>query len=84
MKSTTITRGDAGGRAVPERRYLNEQQLAAYASLSPRTLQNWRFFNQGPPWKRLGRAIQYPIDLFELWAATQPGGGGASESLEAA
>ena len=70
------TRENAAARSAPAPRYLDERQLAAYAGLSPRTLQNWRLFGQGPPWRRLGRAIRYPVDLFEIWAAAQPGGGG--------
>ncbi len=75
MLHAKSTRSDAGARGAPERRYLSEQELSVYAGLSTRTLQNWRLFNEGPPFRKLGRAVRYALDEFERWAAAQPGGG---------
>jgi hypothetical protein len=49
-------------------RHLNQEQLARRWSLSPRTLERWRWLRQGPPYLRLGGRIVYrliDVELFE-------------------
>ena len=55
----------------------SEKQLAEYAGVSVKSLQRWRAFGQGPPWKRWIGSIKYKISDFEAWASAQPGGGDA-------
>ena len=74
MAHTQKTREQAGARSVSQR-YLSERDLAEYSGLAVRTLQKWRLFNEGPPYRKLGGAVRYALDQFEAWVATQPGGG---------
>jgi predicted DNA-binding transcriptional regulator AlpA len=68
------TREQAGARSM-SRRYLSERELAEYSGLAVRTLQKWRLFNEGPPFRKLGGAVRYALDQFDAWVAAQPGGG---------
>lgn len=38
---------------------LNENEAAAFLSVPVRTIQNWRFRNTGPKYKKLGRLVRY-------------------------
>lgn len=79
MSHVALTResnAGAGGVSIP-RRYVSERALAEYSGIATRTLQRWRLFNQGPPFKKFGGAVRYDLTAFERWAAEQPGGGGA-------
>ena len=40
---------------------LTEKDAAAFLSISVRTIQNWRFHNTGPKYKKLGRLVRYSI-----------------------
>lgn len=59
-----------------QRRYVSERELAAYSGIAVRTLQRWRLYNQGPPYKKFGGMVRYDLAAFDAWAAQQPGGGG--------
>jgi hypothetical protein len=53
-------------------RHLNQVQLARRWSLSPRTLERWRWLKQGPTYLRIGGRIVYRIqdvEVFELLQA---------------
>jgi predicted DNA-binding transcriptional regulator AlpA len=75
MIHANSTRSDAGARSAPTQRYLSERELAEYSGLAVRTLQKWRLFNEGPPFRKLGGAVRYALDQFDAWVAAQPGGG---------
>ena len=55
--------------------YLNEKQVAERCGLKIRTLQQWRFSSQGPPFRKLGGAVRYPEADLQRWLATRPSGG---------
>lgn len=73
--STRKTDAGAGGVSM-QRRYVSERDLAAYSGIAVRTLQRWRLFNQGPPYRKFGGMVRYDLGVFDAWAAEQPGGGG--------
>jgi len=55
--------------------HLNQVQLARRWSLSPRTLERWRWRDQGPAYLKVGGRVVYrlaDIEAFEHAAARQP------------
>jgi hypothetical protein len=55
--------------------HLNQAQLARRWSLSPRTLERWRWQDQGPAYLKLGGRVLYrlaDVEAFEQAAARQP------------
>jgi len=54
-----------------EIKHLNQVQLARRWSLSPRTLERWRWLKRGPAFMRIGGAIRYRIEDVEAFEATQ-------------
>jgi hypothetical protein len=48
-------------------RHLNQEQLARRWSLSPRTLERWRWLKQGPSYLRLGGRIAYRVEDVEAF-----------------
>ena len=45
-------------------RFVDERAAAAFLGLAVKTLQNWRFYNKGPPFYRFESSIRYaPRDL---------------------
>jgi len=42
-------------------------EAATYLSLSPRTLENWRARQEGPPFVRMGTAVRYDTDALSQW-----------------
>lgn len=57
------------------RRWVNERDLSTYSGIAVRTLQRWRLFDQGPPYRKLGGAVRYDLTAFDQWVEAQPGGG---------
>ena len=48
---------------------LNQRELARRWSVSPRTLERWRWLRQGPPYIKTGRRVLYrpeDIEAFEV------------------
>jgi hypothetical protein len=52
-------------------RHLNQEQLARRWSLSPRTLERWRWLRQGPKYLKIGGRVLYRIDDVEGFEALQ-------------
>lgn len=50
-------------------RHLNQEQLARRWSLSPRTLERWRWAGDGPPHLRLGGRVAYRLTDIEEFEA---------------
>jgi hypothetical protein len=66
----------------PDLRHLNQEQLARRWSLSPRTLERWRWLRQGPQYLRIGGHVVYRIEDVEAYEATnlrQTSGAGAGK-----
>jgi hypothetical protein len=56
---------------VMDIKHLNQVQLARRWSLSPRTLERWRWLKKGPPFMRIGGAIRYRVGDVEAFEAAQ-------------
>lgn len=52
-----------------------EVEVSDLTGLKIKTLQRWRFLNQGPRFVRLGRCVRYPAADLHRWINSQPGGG---------
>lgn len=42
-------------------------EAATFLTLSPRTLENWRNRQEGPPFVKMGTAVRYDTDALEKW-----------------
>jgi excisionase family DNA binding protein len=42
-------------------------EAATILTLSPRTLENWRARQEGPPYKKLGTTVRYDTADLEKW-----------------
>lgn len=52
-------------------RYLTTDQLASRLSLSPKTLERWRFEGRGPAFLKFGARVVYDAETVDRWAADQ-------------
>ena len=41
--------------------HMNEQELATYWGMSPKTLQRWRTLRKGPEYIKFGKSVRYPL-----------------------
>ena len=60
--------------------HLNQVRLARRWNLSPRTLERWRWLNQGPRYLKIGGRVVYrleDVEAFENEVAHQPEAVGA-------
>jgi hypothetical protein len=60
--------------------HLNQVHLARRWNLSPRTLERWRWLNQGPRYLKIGGRVVYrleDVEAFEHEVAHQPDAVGA-------
>ncbi len=60
--------------------HLNQVHLARRWNLSPRTLERWRWLNQGPRYLKIGGRVVYrleDVEAFENEVAHQPEAAGA-------
>ena len=61
-------------------KHLNQVHLARRWNLSPRTLERWRWLNQGPRYLKIGGRVVYrleDVEAFEREVAHQPEAVGA-------
>jgi predicted DNA-binding transcriptional regulator AlpA len=61
---------------------LTEAEVEALTGLRVKTLQRWRYLNQGPRFVRLGRCVRYPAADLRSWIDTQAGGGERAVAVE--
>jgi hypothetical protein len=52
-------------------RHLNQVELADRWGLSPRTLENWRWRGEGPPFVKIGRKVVYRLIDVEAYEHEQ-------------
>ena len=52
-------------------RHLSQIELAARWTLSPRTLERWRFTGEGPQFVKLGGRVIYRLEDIEAYEAEQ-------------
>jgi hypothetical protein len=55
----------------PRSRHLNQVELADRWGLSPRTLENWRWRGEGPPFVKIGRKVVYRLVDVEAYEHEQ-------------
>ena len=60
----------AGGGGKPTR-HLNQIELSRRWSVSPRTLERWRWLRQGPAYLKIGGRVVYRLDDVEAYEAEQ-------------
>lgn len=51
--------------------HLNQIELSRRWSISPRTLERWRWLQQGPRYLKIGGRILYRLDDIETYEASQ-------------
>lgn len=51
-----------------DKRYLTNDEAAAFLRLSPRTLEKQRVIGGGPRFRKFGRRVLYAFDDLETWA----------------
>jgi hypothetical protein len=52
-------------------RHLNQVQLGRRWSISPRTLERWRWLKQGPGYLKIGGRVVYRIDEIERYETSR-------------
>jgi hypothetical protein len=52
-------------------RHLNQVQLSRRWCISPRTLERWRWLQQGPQYLKIGGRVVYRIDDVEAYEVTR-------------
>ncbi len=52
-------------------KHLNQVELSRRWSLSPRTLERWRWLGQGPQYLKIGGRVVYRLDDIEAYEAQQ-------------
>jgi len=67
-----------------ERISFTEAEVEALTGLRVKTLQRWRYLNQGPRFVRLGRCVRYPAADLRRWIDSQAGGGERPAATEVA
>ncbi len=65
-------------------RHLTQTELARRWRISPRTLERWRWLNQGPAFLKLGSRIAYRIADVEAFEAEQTRQAAGTRSATAA
>jgi hypothetical protein len=59
-------------------RHLNQIQLSRRWSISPRTLERWRWLQQGPQYLKIGGRVVYRVDDVEAYEITRSRNAGTS------
>jgi hypothetical protein len=52
-------------------KHLNQIELSRRWSISPRTLERWRWLREGPRYLKIGGRILYRLDDIEAYEASQ-------------
>lgn len=67
----------------PTERLLNTEEAAEFLGLRPVTLEMWRWYRKGPPYRKHGRRILYALSELTSWSDSQrvtPGKGGEARA----
>jgi hypothetical protein len=56
---------------TPDLRHLNQVQLSRRWSLSPRTLERWRWLKEGPQYLKIGGRVVYRLEDVEQFEIAQ-------------
>jgi hypothetical protein len=71
MNSTSVTRQSPTNASDRPIRHLNQIDLSRRWSLSPRTLERWRWLQHGPPYLKVGGRVVYRVEDVEAFEAAQ-------------
>jgi hypothetical protein len=52
-------------------RHLNQEQLSRRWSISPRTLERWRWLKMGPPYLKIGGRVVYRVQDVERYETSR-------------
>jgi len=52
-------------------KHLNQTELSRRWSISPRTLERWRWLHQGPRYLKIGGRVVYRLDDIEAYETSQ-------------
>ena len=68
--------GSSGARydeahATSPTRHLNQIELSRRWTISPRTLERWRWLNEGPSYLKIGGRVAYRLEDVEAYEAAQ-------------
>ncbi len=68
--------GSSGARAddvtaTRPTRHLNQIELSRRWTISPRTLERWRWLNEGPAYLKIGGRVAYRLEDVEAYEAAQ-------------
>lgn len=66
----------AGRQSAGATSHLNQRELAARWGVSVRTLERWRWLNEGPGFLKLGSRVAYRLEDVEAYEAAQLRKGG--------
>jgi hypothetical protein len=58
-----------------DQRHLHQLELARRWCISPRTLERWRWLNQGPQYLKVGGRVVYRLEDIEAYEAMRLCGG---------
>jgi hypothetical protein len=61
-------------------RHLNQVQLSRRWCMSPRTLERWRWLQQGPQYLKIGGRVVYRLDDIEAFEMTRSHNVGSSQT----
>ncbi|MDT0309270.1 helix-turn-helix domain-containing protein [Streptomyces sp. DSM 44917] len=56
---------------------MDPRELSEYLGVPVQTLANWRWRNEGPKFRRVGRHVRYRPEDVEAWLNAQGAGGSA-------
>ena len=57
--------------AVRPTKHLNQIELSRRWTISPRTLERWRWLNEGPAYLKIGGRVAYRLEDVEAYEAAQ-------------
>ena len=57
--------------AIRPTRHLNQIELSRRWTISPRTLERWRWLNEGPAYMKIGGRVAYRLEDVEAYEAAQ-------------
>jgi predicted DNA-binding transcriptional regulator AlpA len=55
-------------------KHLSEEETAKILGMSRQTLANWRWQGKGPPYRKIGSRVRYPMDALIKWLRSWPYG----------
>jgi hypothetical protein len=57
---------EAAGTTL-QQQWMDENELSARIAVPVKTLQSWRLRERGPPFRKFGRSVKYPLAGVEKW-----------------